>query len=67
MSLLMHPDISGQLARDRIASLRADAERYRQARPLLARWRPARFVDPAGDLSRGAAADPEPAKAGRAA
>jgi hypothetical protein len=47
-----HPDIMGQLANERAAGLRAAAARYRASRPVLARWRPARFVEPAGDLSR---------------
>jgi hypothetical protein len=47
-----HPDIMGQLANERAAGLRAAAARYRVSRPVLARWRPARFVEPAGDLSR---------------
>jgi hypothetical protein len=47
-----HPDVMGQLANDRVASLRADAERYRLARPFLARWRQARIVEPSADLSR---------------
>jgi len=63
-----HPDIMGQLANERAARLRADAARYRTGRPLPARWRPARFVEPAADLTR---VVPGPAvkaaKAGRAA
>jgi hypothetical protein len=47
-----HPDIMGQLASDRIAALRADAERYRRGRPFLASFGKARFVEPAADLSR---------------
>jgi hypothetical protein len=47
-----HPDLVGQLANDRAAGLRADAERHRRVRRALAAWRPARFVEPAGDLSR---------------
>ena len=47
-----HPDLMGQLAGDRAASLRAEAERYRRGRPIAARWRPARFVEPAADRSR---------------
>ena len=46
------PDLMGQLAKERAAGLRAEAEHYRNRRPLLARWRPARFVEPAADLSR---------------
>jgi hypothetical protein len=46
-----HPDFTGQLANDRAAGLRAAAARYRTSRPVLARWRPARFVEPS-DLSR---------------
>jgi hypothetical protein len=49
---IAHPDLSGQLASERAAGLRADAERSRRSRPVLARWRPARFVEPAADLSR---------------
>jgi len=47
-----HPDLMGQLARERAASLRADAGRYRRGRPIVARWRPARFVEPAADRTR---------------
>ena len=47
-----HPDLTGQLATDRAAGLRAAAERYRSRRPAPARWRPARFVEPAADRSR---------------
>jgi hypothetical protein len=47
-----HPDLMGQLANERAASLRAEAERYRHRRPIGARWRPARFVEPAADRSR---------------
>ena len=47
-----HPDVMGQLANERAASLRADAERYRLGRRFLARWRPARIVEPSADLSR---------------
>jgi hypothetical protein len=47
-----HPDLMGQLANDRVAALRAAAERYRLSRPLLARWRPARFIEPDADRSR---------------
>jgi hypothetical protein len=66
-----HPDIMGQLANDRAAGLRAAAARYRTSRPGLASWRPARFIEPAGDLSR-VVPDPVPTetphvKAGRAA
>ena len=57
-----HPDITGQLANERAASLRADAQRYRLGRPSLTRWRPARFVEPAGDLSR-VVPDPVPTEA----
>jgi hypothetical protein len=60
-----HPDFTGQLANDRAASLRAAAHRYRLSHPFLARWRPARFVEPAADLSRVAPA--ASAKADRAA
>jgi hypothetical protein len=47
-----HPDVMGQLAHQRAAGLQADAASYRAHRPALARWRPARFVEPTGDLSR---------------
>jgi hypothetical protein len=47
-----YPDLMGQLAKERAASLRADAQRYHQRRPILATWRPARFVEPAADRSR---------------
>jgi hypothetical protein len=47
-----HPDVMGQLATERAAGLRAAAARFRSGRPLPAGWRPARFVEPAGDLSR---------------
>jgi hypothetical protein len=63
-----HPDIMGQLANQRAADLRADAERFRRARPFLAGWRKARFVEPVADLSRvSPAAETEGAAAGRAA
>jgi len=63
-----YPDLSGQLANERAARLRADADRYRQSRAFPARWRPARFIEPAGDLSRVVPASaPESARAGRAA
>jgi hypothetical protein len=62
-----HPDLTGQLADARAAGLRADADRHRGSRPLLARWRPARFVEPAADLSRVAPVPAEAAQAGRAA
>ena len=68
-----HPDIMGQLANERAATLRSDAERYRRSRPFLASWRKARFVEPAADLSRvspaavAEAAEAEAAGAGRAA
>ena len=55
-----HPDIMGQLATERAAGLRAAAQRYRMSRPVLARWRPALFREPAGDLSR---VSPLPAEA----
>ena len=51
-----HPDIMVQLANARIDELRAVAERSRRARPILAGWRKARFVDPVADLSRVSAA-----------
>jgi hypothetical protein len=47
-----HPDIMGQLANERAAGLRASAARFRSGRPLPVSWRPARFVESAGDLSR---------------
>jgi hypothetical protein len=47
-----HPDVMGQLATERAAGLRTAAARYRGGRPLPAGWLPARFVEPAGDLSR---------------
>ena len=47
-----HPDLMGQLANERAASLRAEAQRYRRRGPIHASWRPARFVEPAADLSR---------------
>jgi hypothetical protein len=64
-----YPDIVGQLAIERAASLRADAQRYRLSRRLRARWRPARSIEPAADLSRVAPPPAEAeaeAKAGRA-
>jgi hypothetical protein len=63
-----HPDLVGQLANERAADLRAAAARYRLGRPFLDRWRPARFLEPAADLSRVVPATaPEAAKTGRAA
>jgi hypothetical protein len=56
-----HPDLMGQLAKERAASLRAEAQRYRKRDVIHARWRPARFVEPAADLSRVSPA-PEPVK-----
>ena len=47
-----HPDVMGQLANERAAGLRASAARFRSSRPLPVSWRPARFVESAGDLSR---------------
>jgi hypothetical protein len=47
-----HPDVMGQLANERAAGLRAAAARFRGSRPVPAGWRPARFVEPAADLSR---------------
>jgi hypothetical protein len=53
MFLASHPDIMGQLASERTAGFRAAAARHRvHRRPTLARWRPARFVQPTSDLSR---------------
>ncbi|HEX7147280.1 MAG TPA: hypothetical protein VF512_07205 [Actinomycetota bacterium] len=57
-----HPDVMGQLATERAAGLRAAAARFRSSRPLPAGWRPARFVEPAGDLSR-VVPDPIPTEA----
>jgi hypothetical protein len=63
-----HPELTGQLANQRAAGLRADADRHRRSRPLLARWHPARFIEPAADLSRVAPAEPVTVPtAGRAA
>jgi hypothetical protein len=65
-----HPDIMGQLANERAAGLRADAQRYRSRSPFFARWRPALFVEPTADLSRVIPLPTEAdakAKAGRAA
>jgi hypothetical protein len=61
-----HPDLSGQLAKDRAEHLRAEAARYRRVHGFLAQWRPARVVEPAADLHRVVPA-PDPAKADRAA
>ena len=47
-----HPDLTGQLFKERVASLRAEAQRYRSGRPIEAGWRPARFVEPVADRSR---------------
>ena len=64
-----HPDVSGHLANERAAILRAAADRHRFGRPFLARWRPARIVEPTADLSRVVPAAPHvgASKAGRAA
>ena len=64
-----HPDVMGQLANERAAGLRAAAARFRGSRPVPAGWRPARFVEPAADLSRAVPAAPhvETSKADRAA
>jgi hypothetical protein len=64
-----HPDIMGQLANERAAELRAAGRRYRIRRAFPDRWRPARIVEPAADLSRAVPAAPhdEASKAGRAA
>jgi hypothetical protein len=63
-----HPDIMVQLANARIADLQANAARLRRARPFLAGWGKARFVEPVADLSRvSPAAEAEAAEAGRAA
>jgi hypothetical protein len=48
---ITHPDLIGQLVEDRVATLRADAQRHRRGRPFLARWRPARFDESAAGLS----------------
>ena len=42
-----HPDIMVQLAAARVDDLRSVAEHHRRARPFLAGWRKARFVEPA--------------------
>ena len=47
-----YPDLTGQLAKERAASLRAEAQRFRRGRPTAHRWHPARFVEPAADRSR---------------
>jgi hypothetical protein len=47
-----HPDVMGQLATERAAGIRTAAAHYRVSRPVLATWRQARFIEPAGDLSR---------------
>jgi hypothetical protein len=47
-----HPHFTGQLASDRFATLRAEAEHSRPRHPFLTSWRPARIVEPAADLSR---------------
>jgi len=60
-----HPDIMGQLANERAATLRSDAERYRRGRPFLASWRKARFVEPAADLSRVTPVPAQPLQAPR--
>ena len=64
-----HPDIMGQLANERAAGLRAAADRYRFGRPFLARWRPARVIEPTADRSRVVPAAPHGGSAtdGRAA
>jgi len=72
-----HPDVMGQLATERAAGLRAAAARFRGGRPVPAGWRPARFVEPTGDLSRVVPGPvpteaphvpvPAPSKSGRAA
>jgi hypothetical protein len=61
-----HPYLTGQLAVERAAGLRADAERYRRTRPVLATWRPARFVEPTADLTRVTPVPAEPLQAPRA-
>ena len=63
-----HPDLMGQLANERAARLRAEADNDRKARAFLAEWRPARFVEPACDPSRVVPAPaPAPASTDRAA
>jgi hypothetical protein len=65
-----HPDLMGQLASDRAERLRAEAASVRRARQAVARWRQARFVEPAADLHRVVPAPVPadlPAKADRAA
>jgi hypothetical protein len=66
---IAHPDIMGQLANERAADLRAAADRHRLGRPFLARWRPARIIEPAADLSWVVPSAPHvgASKAGRAA
>jgi hypothetical protein len=44
-----HPDLMGQLVKERAASLRAEAQRHRRGRPIVARRRPSRFVEPVAD------------------
>ena len=60
-----HPDLMGQLAIERAEGLRAAAARFRLGRPTIARWRPARFVEPNADLSR-VVPTPLPAEASKA-
>jgi hypothetical protein len=62
-----YPDLMGQLAKERAASLRAEAQRYRHRRPIRHRWSPARFVEPAPDLSRVSPVPAEPIQTPRTA
>ena len=65
MFTIAHPDLMGQLANQRAAGLRADAEQVRRSRRVLATWRPARFVEAAADLSRVTPVTAEPLQAPR--
>jgi hypothetical protein len=56
--LTLHPYVAEQLVNERIDRLRADAWHARRARPLLARWRSDRAVEPAADLGRVVPASP---------
>jgi hypothetical protein len=62
-----HPDVTGSLAAERIATLLAEAEDHRSARRPLARWRPARFRQPTADLQRVVPQTTGADRAGRAA
>jgi hypothetical protein len=50
--LSTHPDVTSSLAAERIARLLAEADDHRRAHRPPARWRPARFRQPRGDLQR---------------